>query len=119
MEMTVTTSADLMGDVWEYSLFEALYGRRSRRFGAGFEIAEGPFRYKSQAPALPLSELEEAILVAAGFGVTGIPLWDGSRPPAYRGGDGRTFGSTVHGRRTALFFTNDSGVPLARSSCQP
>jgi len=37
-------------------------------------------------------------------------LWDGSRPPAVRYGDGRTFGSTAHGRRTALFFTNDRGV---------
>ena len=59
---------------------------------------------------LPLSEFEEALLVAAGFGVTGIPLWDASRPPAFRGGDGRTFGSTAHGRRTALFFTNDAGT---------
>jgi hypothetical protein len=37
-------------------------------------------------------------------------LWDGSRPPAVRRGDGRTFGSTAHGRDTALFFTNDRGV---------
>src|SRR5262249_57335945 len=48
--------------------------------------------------------------VAAGTGVSGIPLWDGSRPPAVRRGDGRTFGSTAHGRSTALFFTNDRGV---------
>ena len=76
----------------------------------GFEITEGPFRYKSEHPPVPLSEFEEALLVAAGIGITGIPLWDGSRPPAYRSGDGRTFGTTVHGRRTALFFTNDSGL---------
>jgi hypothetical protein len=106
----MTKDADLLQNVWGYSLFEALYGRRSRRFGLGFEITEGPFRYKSEQPALPLSELEEAMLVAAGFGVTGIPLWDASRPPTLRGGDGRTFGSTAHGRRTALFFTNDSGT---------
>ena len=37
-------------------------------------------------------------------------MWDASRPPAFRGGDGRTFGTTAHGRRTALFFTNDAGT---------
>src|SRR5206468_302997 len=73
-------------------------------------ITEGPFRYRSKQPPIPLGEFEEALLVAAGIGVTGIPLWDGNRPPAYRGGDGRTFASTAHGRRTALFFTNDSGL---------
>ena len=103
-------SARLLNTVWDYPLFEALYGRRSRRFGLGFEIAEGPFSYTSKHLPVPLSELEEALLVAAGIGVTGIPLWDGSRPPAFRAGDGRTFGSTTHGRRTALFLTNDSGV---------
>jgi hypothetical protein len=106
----MTSTDDLLQGVWDYPLFEAIYGRRSRRFGRGFEITEGPFRYTSQHPPVPLSELEEALLVAAGFGVTGIPLWDASRPPAFRGGDGRVFGSTAHGRRTALFFTNDTGT---------
>jgi hypothetical protein len=107
--MTTPTPPDLLHRVWDYPLFEALFGRRSRRFGLGFEINEGPFRYKSARSAVPLSEFEEALLVAAGIGVTGLPLWDSSRPPTYRAGDGRTFGSTSHGRRTALFFTNDSG----------
>ena len=39
----------MIEDVWRYPLFEALYGRRSRRFGLGFEITEGPF----QAPWTP------------------------------------------------------------------
>jgi hypothetical protein len=102
--------ATLLHRAWEYPLFEALYGRRSRRFGLGFEIDEGPFRYRSNQAPLPLGEIEEALLVAAGVGITGAPLWDGSRPVAPRTADGRTFGSTSRGRRTALFFTNDSGV---------
>jgi hypothetical protein len=110
MIVTGSIPSDLIHNIWEYPLFEALYGRRSRRFGLGFEIAEGPFQYKSQRDPLPLSENEEALLVAAGVGVTGTPLWDGSRPVALRTGDGRTFGSTSRGRRTALFFTNDRGV---------
>src|SRR6266545_3102668 len=101
--MTQAAEAGLLQRVWDYPLFAALYGRRSRRFGLGFEIAEGPFRYRSRHAPVPLDEFEEALLVAAGTGVSGIPLWDGSRPPA-------VLGSAAHGRRTALFFTNDRGV---------
>jgi hypothetical protein len=107
--MTQSASADVMRDVWQYPLFEALYGRRSRRFGLGFEMTEGRFPYKSQQRPLPLSELEEALLVAAGVGVTGTPLWDHSRA-VHRAEPGRTFATTSRGRRTALFFTNDAGV---------
>ena len=42
--MPAPAPADLLHKVWEYPLFEALYGRRSRRFGLGFEMAEGPFK---------------------------------------------------------------------------
>jgi hypothetical protein len=107
---TTRAEAELLHEVWEYALFEALYGRRSRRFGMGFEIAEGPLQYKSRRAPLPLSEFEEALLVAAGVGVTGAPLWDMGRPPAFRTGPGRTYASTSRGRRTALFFSNDHGV---------
>jgi hypothetical protein len=108
--VTSLPASGLIESVWQYPLFEALYGRRSRRFGLGFEITEGPFPYKSGRRAVPLSELEEALLVAAGVGVTGTPLWDMARPVALAAGQGRTFGSTSGGRRTALFFTNDEGV---------
>jgi hypothetical protein len=108
--MTAPAPADLLRKVWEYPLFDALYGRRSRRFGLGFEMAEGPFKYKSRQTPVPLSDVEEGLLVAAGVGFSGIALWDQSRPLPYRAGDGRTFPSTSRGRRTALFFTNDQGV---------
>jgi hypothetical protein len=108
--VTEPDPADLIRGAWEYPLFEALYGRRSRRFAAGCEIGEGPFQYQSARPRVPLGELEEALLVAAGAGVTGRPLWDMGRPRAAGAGTGRTFGSTTGGRRTALFFTNDDGV---------
>jgi hypothetical protein len=108
--MTAPAPLGLLNKVWEYPLFEALYGRRSRRFGLGFEMVEGPFKYKSQRVPLPLSDVEEALLVAAGVGFSGIALWDQSRPLPYRASDGRTFPSTSRGRRTALFFTNDQGV---------
>ena len=38
--MTQAAETELLQRVWDYPLFAALYGRRSRRFGLGFEIAE-------------------------------------------------------------------------------
>src|SRR6201997_1392473 len=71
----MTASAPL-DQAWSYPLFEALYRRRSRRFGLGFEMQEGPFRYKSAHAAVPLTELEEALLVGAGAGFTGLAFWE-------------------------------------------
>jgi hypothetical protein len=117
--VTAAAPTDLLDKVWEYSLFEALYGRRSRRFALGFAMSEGPFKYRSQRPPLPLSDLEEALLVAAGVGFSGIALWDQSRPLPYRTAEGRTFPSTSRGRRTALFFTNDQGVHVIDPAAPP
>jgi hypothetical protein len=109
--MPGSPTQELLDKVWEYPLFDALYGRRTRRFGLGFEIAEGPFRYQSRQASVPLSETEEALLIAAGAGVSGLALWDQSRPSAYRAGGARTFPSTSPAtHRTALLFTNDQGV---------
>jgi hypothetical protein len=108
--MPDSVSPDRLRAVWEYPLFDAMYGRRTRRFGLGFEMAQGPYPYKSAREPVPLCEDEEALLVAAGIGFSGMALWDQSRPLPYRNSDGRTFPSTSRGRRTALFFTNDRGV---------
>ena len=70
------TPSELLDLAWSYPLFEALYGRRSRRFGLGFEMPEGPFRYKSAHAPVPLSEIEEALLVGAGAGFSGLAHWD-------------------------------------------
>jgi hypothetical protein len=106
----MTASAPL-DQVWNYPLFEALYRRRSRRFGLGFEMPEGPFRYKSAHAPVPLSELEEALLLGAGAGFSGLAFWDLPTPVAYphpRLG-GRTFPTTRAGGHTTLFWTNDEG----------
>jgi len=108
--METDVRSDLLHAVWEYPLFDALYGRRTRRFALGFDMAQGPYRYRSAQAPVPLCESEEALLVAAGFGFSGMALWDQSRPLPYRSSDGRTFPSTSRGRRTALFLTNDRGV---------
>ena len=80
--MTQAIASDLLHRVCEFPLFAALHGRRSRRFGLGFAIEEGPHRHHAGSTPVPLDEVEEAVLVAAATGVSGIPLWDGSQPPA-------------------------------------
>jgi hypothetical protein len=117
--MTASAQPNPVHKIWEYPLFDALFGRRSRRFGLGFETTEGPFKYKSRHTPLPLSDIEEAMLVAAGVGFSGIALWDQNRPLPYRACDGRTFPSTSRGRRTALFFTNDQGVYVIDPTAPP
>jgi hypothetical protein len=104
------TASELLGQAWSYPLFEALYGRRSRRFGLGFEMPEGPFRYKSAHTPVPLSEIEEALLVGAGAGFSGLALWDLPTPAPYRRRSGRTFPTTRPGGQTALVFTTDEGL---------
>jgi hypothetical protein len=117
--MAGTAAADLLDQVWSYPLFQALYGRRSRRFGLGFAMSEGPYKFDSQQRPVALSDIEEAVLVAAGVGFSGSALWDQSRPLPHRAGQGRTFPSTCHGRRTALFFTNDDGVFVIDPAAPP
>ena len=107
--MATTKQRDLLDAAWSYPLFEAIYGRRSRRFGLGFEMPEGPFRYKSTRAPLPLGELEEALLAGAGAGFSGLPFWDLPTPPPYPRRSGRTFGVTRGGGHTKLFITNDEG----------
>ena len=43
----------------EYPLLDALYSRRSRRFGWGMEIPHGPLKYKSQLPPTSLDPFEK------------------------------------------------------------
>jgi hypothetical protein len=81
------------------------------------EIPSGPLAFKSRHAPVPLSELEQAILVAAATGVTGwnfgIPHTPG-RPtelahyPVRSGG--RTAPTAAGIATPALFYTDDHGV---------
>ena len=51
-----------------------MFGRRSRRFGVGMTIPDGPLAYASTQPPLPLSDLEQTLLVLCGAGVSGWHL---------------------------------------------
>jgi hypothetical protein len=59
----------------EYSLWEAIFGRRSRRVAAGASFRSGTFSFQSALEPQPLSRLEEAFLIAA-TGITGLAFAD-------------------------------------------
>jgi hypothetical protein len=52
-------------------LIEALHGRRARRFALGAEIPDGPLKFKSQHAPMPLSEMEQMMVLTATAGNTG------------------------------------------------
>ncbi|MCW5623829.1 MAG: hypothetical protein KIT73_03820 [Burkholderiales bacterium] len=109
-------------DLRSFSLLEALFGRRSRRFGAGMEIPDGPLAYRSKLPPQPLSEAERTILIAAAAGISGlnfgIPYTESGsadklsnycvRPV------GRTYPSGAATYGSELLITDDSGSYITR-----
>lgn len=101
----------------QFPLLEALHGRRSRRFPLGASIPEGPLAFTSQHDPLPLSELEQMMVLTATAGNTGwhflIPFNQNYLPhiPNYAGAaGGRTFPSGGGIHTTEFFYTDDNGV---------
>lgn len=111
----------LLSEVWDFSLFDALFGRRARRFAYGMEIPRGPLAFKSKHPPFPLSALEQAFLIAAGTGVTGwhfgIPYSEAE--PGLSSYSvrltGRTFPTAAGIGVPELFYTNDQGTYLVKT----
>jgi hypothetical protein len=113
----VSAQPDPLSKLLEFPLFDALLGRRARRFGLGMEIPSGPLAFRSRAAPEPLTELERSALIAAGTGVTGwnfgVPFGP-DRPTEHahytHRFTGRT-GPTAGGFGTpVLFFTDDDGT---------
>ena len=100
-------------DGLNYPFFQAVWDRKSRRVGLGMEIATGPLAYTSPYEPVPLSEVEEALLLMAATGLNGLNL--GDIDPT-QGADAlvqwtaRTWPSSCSNHGTELFFTNDDGV---------
>lgn len=101
----------------DFPLFEALLGRRARRFAVGAEIPDGPLKYKSRQPAMPLSDLEQMLLVSSVAGNTG---WHNMiyRAEKYAphlsnysmAAGGRTFPSAAGFHTSEFFYTDDHGI---------
>ena len=100
----------------KFPLFSALFSRRSRRFGWGMEIKNGPLKFKSTLPPIPIDEFETAVILSAGLGVSGwhngIPhseAQDGLCNYSVRY-TGRTLPSAAGIGNTDLFYTDDNGT---------
>jgi len=100
-------------------LLEILMGRRSRRFGLGMKMEEGPMAYESRHEGVPLTEEEEALLVFAAGGITGYALGDleydrGSGGTIMAGLVGRTVPSGDAIQTCAMIVINPQAVYYIR-----
>jgi hypothetical protein len=95
---------------WEYPLFDAIMGRRSRRFGLGMEMVSGPFKHRSDKAPIGLNDLETALLVAAATATTGPIFAETQLPGGMVKTIGKPYPSAMGSHRARLFFTNDHGV---------
>jgi hypothetical protein len=110
---------DRVNRAWNYPLLDAIFQRRARRIPWGGEKPGDVAPFQSNKDPFPLSQTEEALLVAAGAGVTGIALADlpytDDEGASLTGNlliefTGRTYPSPCASHGTELFFTNDSGT---------
>ena len=106
-----------LNDAIHFPLVEALFGRRARRFALGDTIPDGPLAYTSQHAPLPLSELEQMLVLTAAGGNTGWHYMI-TRHARYAPhlsnysatAGGRTFPSAAGWHTSEIFFTDDDGV---------
>lgn len=104
-------------------LLETMWKRRTHRVSRGSDVAAGEMSYKSKNPRVPLSPLEEALLIAT-TGCTGLsmpdrPFYDPrtnkpimAKPNVNMAG--RTAGSPDNAQGTEFFMINDNGTYFLR-----
>ena len=104
-------------DAAKFTLMDALYGRRSRRFLAGSEIPDGVLAFKSKKQPHPLDPLEQMLVLTAAAGNTGwhyMICRDESYAPHLSNysaaAGGRTFPSPAGWHVVNFFYTDDNGV---------
>jgi hypothetical protein len=105
-------------------LVETIWRRRTHRVSRGVPLLKaGTMTYQSSQTPLPLTELEEAVLIAI-TGHTGLTMPDRPFQDPQTGElimakpnltmDGRTAGSPDNAQGTHLFLINDSGTYFIR-----
>lgn len=122
----MSTLEDDLGPALErlatFPLLDALFGRRSRRFGVGMSIPDGPLAFNSKHPPKPLSEIERSLIIAIGAGLSG---WNLGIPHTEAGAPdtgcnytvrpiGRTFPSGAATEGSELLIADDSGTYITR-----
>lgn len=100
-----------------FPLIEAVHGRRARRFSRGASIPDGPLAHTSPHEPMPLSELEQMMILTAVAGNTGWhnliphnPNYGPHIPNYAASAGGRTFPSAAGFHTTEFFYTDDDGV---------
>jgi hypothetical protein len=109
-------------------LLTAIMQRRTHRVSRGSSVEAGSMTYTSSSPRAPLTELEEAILIAI-TGCTGLTMPDRpfndprnhepimAKPNLHMAG--RTAGSPDNAQGTHFFLINDSGTYYLRKLPPP
>ncbi|CAN5752054.1 hypothetical protein BH23ACT5_BH23ACT5_21910 [soil metagenome] len=117
VQSQATISSGPAKELSEFSLMGALAGRRARRFGLGMEIPSGPLAFRSRHEPVPLSDAEQAVLVAAATGVSGwnFGVPHGPHQPDEHGSftlryTGRTAPTAAGIGTPVLFYTDDNGT---------
>ena len=91
----------LLEETWSVPLFDAIFSRRSRRFGLGMEIKHGQNAFKSRAAPIPPQEIggDPAFIEKDEAGRVESR---GGRCPLRAGG--RDVGAIVFGRAYRFFY---------------
>ena len=103
-----------------YPFFQSVFDRKSRRMGLGMSMP-GTLGYDSPYEAVPLTELEEALLLVAGTGLTGLNLGDidpSMGADAMVQWTARTWPSSCSNHGTELFFTNAFSFSARQRICE-
>jgi hypothetical protein len=109
-------------------LVETIFRRRTHRVSQGSSVLAGSMSYVSDQPREPLSELEEAVLIAV-TGCTGLTMPDrpfedpATKKPIMAKPNltmaGRTAGSPDNAQGTHFFLINDAGTYFLRKLPPP
>ncbi len=117
------SSIEAVQKAWSYPLFDAIFQRRARRFPLGATMPGDVAPFRSTKEPVPLDEIEEALLVMAGTGISGVNLADlpfnDSAGSNFCGNTmiqfvGRVYASACGSHGTELFFTNDEGTYMVK-----
>ncbi|MDT0463292.1 hypothetical protein [Streptomyces gibsoniae] len=119
----MTDGSDGLRDLFARPLLETVWHRRTHRVGRGATVSAGSMTYRSPHVPQPLSELEEAVLIAV-TGSTGLTMPDRPFEDPRTGTPimakpnltmtGRTAGSPDNAQGTHFFLINDTGTYFLR-----
>jgi hypothetical protein len=123
MSQTLATGHAGLEALFHRPLVETVLRRRTHRVSRGSSVVAGTMSYTSDSPRVPLTDLEEAVLIAL-TGCTGLTMPDRPFSDPRTGSPimakpnlnmaGRAAGSPDNAQGTHFFLINDSGTYFLR-----